>query len=81
MIAIETKYVGPTNTRGSRVSVTTCNGHRMMVEWDDALNSDENHTKAAAALADKMGWLSGVYGRMIGGGTKCGMVFVFTGHE
>jgi len=68
MIAILTKYVGPTNTRGARVSVSTCNNHRMMVVWADDLGVEENHRRAAQALADKMGW-----------NTKDGYAFVSCG--
>lgn len=73
MIAIETRYLGPTDKRGSRYVATTCNGHRLMRSADDDLNPTENQAAAARALADKMTWK----GELVGGGTKLGMCWVF----
>lgn len=72
--AIETKFIGPTNTRGSRVKASAQAGS-VTIGWDHALNTDENHAKAAQALADKYGW----EGNMVGGGNAAGNgnVFVF----
>lgn len=53
--AIVTKYHGPTNHRGSRVSAR-CDAGRTTVEWDHALNPDANHTRAVVALVRKLGW-------------------------
>ncbi len=53
--AIVTKYLGPTNFRGSRVKASAQAGS-VTVSWDDALDSDANHTRAAEALANKFGW-------------------------
>lgn len=55
MQAIETKYLGPTNTRGSRIIVCAQVG-RISVPWDYALSVDENHDAAARAFAAKWGW-------------------------
>jgi hypothetical protein len=70
--SIQTRYIGPTNTRGSRVSATSASGHRIILEWDDALNTDDNHKAAAAALAHKLDWT----GRWHAGATSNGCVFV-----
>jgi hypothetical protein len=70
--SISTKYHGPTNTRGSKVIATSASGHRLSLEWDDALNNDENHTAAAMALANKLQWT----GAWHGGATKTGYCFV-----
>ena len=51
---ILTKYLGPTNTRGSRVKATSGGGMSVVIAWDDELNIDENHAAAAAALAAKL---------------------------
>ena len=59
---IITKYLGPTNYKGSRVKAS----HRrdsdrtfsITVPWDDALNSAENHLAAARALVGKACWCS-----------------------
>jgi hypothetical protein len=53
--AITTKYLCPTNHRGARVKATAQAGS-VTVSWDYALNADGNHTAAAQALAEKMGW-------------------------
>ena len=57
--AITTKYLGPTNVRGSRVKAMAAAGS-ITLSWDDALNSDNNHAAAAHAIAVKFGW-SGTY--------------------
>ncbi len=60
--AITTKYIGPTNFRGSRCKATAAAGS-VTLEWDDALNSPDNHVAAAKALAAKLDW----HGRWHGG--------------
>lgn len=55
MKAIQTKYHGPTNTRGSRI-IAKCDGGSVMVSYDHALNNDRNHAAAAQALMRKMAW-------------------------
>lgn len=55
MQAIITKYHGPTNAHGSRVSAK-CDAGRIFVPWDDAMNADQNHNAAAEALARKLDW-------------------------
>ncbi|MCE2892016.1 MAG: hypothetical protein LW848_12970 [Hyphomonadaceae bacterium] len=52
---ILTKYLGPTNTRGSRIKVTTFSGS-IIVNWDHQFSQAENHTLAAHALIKKRGW-------------------------
>lgn len=54
--AIVTKYIGPTNFRGSRIKATASAGN-VTVSYDPALNSEDNHLAAAEALANKFGWL------------------------
>jgi hypothetical protein len=53
--AIVTRYHGPGNVRGSRVKATAQAGS-ITLDWDDALNSEENHVAAAKALAGKFKW-------------------------
>lgn len=60
--AIVTKFLGPTNFRGSRVKAT-CQARSLTVAWDDAKDVDANHTQAARALADALGWLEDTAGR------------------
>jgi len=53
--AITTKYLGPTNTRGSRIKATAAGGS-ITIPYDNAGSADSSHAKAAKALADKLGW-------------------------
>lgn len=69
MQTIVTKYHGPTNTRGSRVSASAQVG-KIVLTWDDELSSDDNHLAAATALAGKYGWL--VKHRLVSGGLPDG---------
>jgi hypothetical protein len=52
MQAIETKYIGPTNHRGSRIKAS-CERGSITVSYDDAMNSDEAHIAAAQALVNQ----------------------------
>ena len=73
MKAIMTKYIGPTDRRGSRIKATDSDGNSIMLPYDSALDTEGNHNAAAKALRDKMGWK----GRLIGGWTSGGMAYVF----
>lgn len=64
---ITTKYLGPTNHRGSRVKAT-CEAGSVTVEWDHALNSSGNHAAAASALLTKLRWAGHYVGSGIGPG-------------
>jgi len=55
MQAITTKFLPPTNVRGSRVKATAQAGS-VTLHWDHALNPDGNHRAAAEAFARKFGW-------------------------
>lgn len=73
---IITKYLGPTDRKGSRVSARTTNGMRVIIEWDDALNSEKNHYEAMKRLACNLNWLT--YPKAIGGTLPGGsIVWVF----
>lgn len=43
---ITTKYHGPTNTKGSRISATVENGKRIYMAYDYELSEVQNHDKA-----------------------------------
>ncbi len=80
MQAITTRYHGPTDTKGSRYSATSCGGARIYSSCDNALNSDENHARACGLLMRKLGW----DGEMVGGGLRDGsgeMCWVFADHR
>lgn len=72
MKAIETTYIGPTNHKGAKVRATD-GDNRATVDWDYNLEPDENHRRAALALADKLAW----FGSWQGGHTKRGMIWCF----
>ena len=56
--AIVTKYLGPTNTKGSRIKAT-CYGGSLTVSYNHSLTDEENHILAAYELAvNKMKWKS-----------------------
>jgi hypothetical protein len=57
MQAIETKYHGPSNVKGSRISAVTASGVRRTYSYDHALDAEENRVKAATTLAKELGWL------------------------
>lgn len=67
MQAITTKYLGPTNYRGSRVKATA-QAKSITIEWDDALNATANHSRAAQRLANDLEWP----GQWFGGGLPDG---------
>lgn len=53
--AIETKYRGPTNTKGSRILAKASAG-AVIVPYDHGLDLPQNHYAAAIALRDKLKW-------------------------
>jgi hypothetical protein len=71
---ILTKYLVPTNFRGSRVKASAGDKRTITIGWDDALGIEENHAAGALALCAKFGW----EGTLIGGGTDPGYAFIFT---
>ena len=65
--AIQVKYLGPTNYRGSRYKATAAAGS-VTVPADDALSTEGNVIAAAQALRYKFGWNgSMVYGQLADG--------------
>ena len=76
MVAIETHWIGPTNTKGSRYVATANTGNRVVMSCDYSLADTQNHARVAYALKQKLNW--GHCGPMIGGHTKKGMAWIFT---
>jgi hypothetical protein len=74
--AITTKYLGPTNVRGSRIKAKAAAGS-ITIHYDDSLNSQQAHAKAAKALAEKLGWEGAYY--QGGLPDDCGYCFVHIG--
>ena len=74
MQAIETRYLGPTNTRGARIKATSASGKSVTVPYPyEETHGMSAHWPAAKALAESLGWSAGEY---VGGGTKNGYVFI-----
>lgn len=71
--AIMTRYIGPTDLKGSRVKAFDSDGQSVTIGYDSSLSSSQAHAKAAEALCRKMGWK----GTLVSGGVKGGEVFVF----
>lgn len=55
MQAITTKYLGPTNFRGSRIKAY-CQAGSITIPFDHSLSGEEVYAKAAWALCKKLGW-------------------------
>lgn len=62
-VAIRCKYHGPTNTRGSRITVarfeSSVHGkdpNRITVGWDYSLNTGENYAAAVAEYVTRAEW-------------------------
>ena len=55
MKAILTRYHGPTNTKGSRISASDSDGNQITIGYPHELSGMDVHRKAAYALRDKMG--------------------------
>jgi hypothetical protein len=77
MKAIITKFHGPTNFKGSRITASDEDGNRITIGYPYELSGSECHRKAAQALCDKMGWT----GKMVCGSLKHAYVFTFVGDE
>jgi len=55
MLAITSKYHGPTSIRGSCVRATA-NHNMATVPWDSALDIEDNHRQAVIRLCEKLCW-------------------------
>ena len=56
--AVKTKFLGPTNHRGSRVCATykrdSEQTYRATVDWDHSIDAEQNHARAAQTLINKL---------------------------
>ncbi len=84
MTSIRTKFIGPTNNRGSRYKAIAGEGGKgftLTMSADYALNCEQNHERVAQALIKQLGWFhdekrGDTYGDWFSGGTERGYVFV-----
>ena len=78
MQTITTKYLGATNFNGSRIKATNSSkAASVTIGYDWGLGLDGNHKKAAKKLKTKLNW----HGKLYGGHTEPGMVWVFVDRE
>lgn len=56
MQSIITKYHGPGNVRGARISATATGGIGRYYPYDHAVTADCNHRFAAIRLAEELNW-------------------------
>lgn len=76
MQAIETRYLGPTDFRGSRVKAT-CEAGSITLSWNDAWDSVQNHDGAARALILRLGWDDAKRGAWYRGAAKGARGYVY----
>jgi len=56
MKAIKTKFHGPTNSNGSRISADDGEGNKIITSYDHGLSFDGNHRESMLMLCEKMSW-------------------------
>ena len=80
MVAIRTRFHGPTNHRGSRYTAyVTDTGpvRQLTLNSDHTLGLEDNHKRVARALVEKLGWTAEHnYGPWLMGSAAEGYVFV-----
>lgn len=73
--AIVTRFLGPTNTKGARLSAS-CDAKRIVVPWPYEKNATDAHCHAAHELASALGWRGVWVGGSLPSKHKDGFVFV-----
>lgn len=66
---IKTKYIGPTNTKGSRIKAS-CGAGSKTIQYRDELSIDKNHKLAIDMLFVQLGW-----------DEKCSLVYGWDKHS
>lgn len=62
MKVITTRFLGPTNTKVSRIKATEPEGKNIVLSYRYDLSSEENHRSVAESLRDNMGWTGELFG-------------------
>ena len=75
MLAIQTRTLYPTNTRGKRVVAFTCNGHKITRPFDDRLDNVQAHFQVARELIDQSFPYRCSQSTMVYGATQDGYAF------
>jgi hypothetical protein len=65
--AILTRYIGPTNSRKSRIKAFSRAGS-VTLNYDHDISQDANHERAAKALCDKFTWAHALTGGQLPNG-------------
>lgn len=73
MKAIKVRYIGPTNTKPSRVVAHDADGNKASVSYNSFDNFQDAGDAAVNTLLDKMGWT----GEMVSGGYGEDLFYVF----
>lgn len=76
MIAIQTKYIGPSNTKGSRIKAWTCTGKSAYISYPHEYSHEMAYFQAVKALIKKYD-LDWDMANMRYGSTDNGYVFCF----
>ena len=77
MQAIQTRYLSPTNARGSRIKAW-CAAGSVTIPYPHELTGQACHRAAAEALTVKLGWVEPMYAPLLGGALPNGdYAFVF----
>ena len=71
MQAILTKYLGPTNNKGSRIKAS-CDAGSINIPYPYEFDIADAHKFAARQLTEKLKWKSECYGELITGQLPCG---------
>lgn len=66
--AIQTKYYGPTNTRGARIRAKAAAGS-LFYSWDYEKDAQDNHRKAAESFRLSLGWTGDLVGGCLSDGS------------
>jgi|SRR5579875_747240 len=72
MRVIQTRFHGPGNVRGARISARDEAGNTAVIPYPYELSIEGAHRKAARQLCDKMDW----HGTLLGDAFKKGYIFV-----
>lgn len=79
MIAIQTYYLGPSQTKPQRIVARAPGGQRKVLSVYsialDGLSGEDAQRRAAELLANQYGWLKGY--KLVGGGYNDRMYWVF----
>lgn len=82
MQAIQTKYIGPTDTKDSRIKAW-CDAGSITIGYPHELSGQACHRAAAESLVQKLKWNTPHYGGLLGGAlpNQAGYCFVLNNEQ